>query len=444
MFDSLFNWDVLSFDEAIQRHGMLRDSLVKLTPAHNPSLPSMKAKQIASYLQDAWNECVGAGSADSAIAAALRGIVPLDYVPLLRMRSGIPASYLIARLTDVLISSVLKGEDIDDDMHLRGLVAEAFKAFEERRKIADTLEEGFGFDRSDAWAQMRQVEDRQGEVSALMKQIANLAGRMYKSFEYNAIPSKCKDPQEVEGVEIGGELDRMLDDEKASVGIDPDVAVRVSEDRVNQFKMAGESIKSRGPLVVVVDESGSMHGHREIWAKACSVALIRVALQEGRAVRMVHFSTVTDVHDVRPNEADDIRLVAESHCGGGTDIDVAMEVALEQVGDLEKDGKEGADIVFITDGLDSYSRTPFENMVKMGVQLWTVSIDVDIKAVSESQRKNRGAAGASGWLFDFARAYVHISDATIRGNGAGAINAALQLREAALDNVTREEEASRG
>lgn len=442
MFNQVFNWDVLTFDDAIARHGMLRDCLTKLTSTNG--LTRDKAKQIAAYLQDAWNECVGAGSPDSAIAAALRGIVPLDYVPLLRMRSGIPASYLIARLTDVLINAVLTNVDIDDDMLLRGLVLEAFKAFEERRKTADTLEEGFGFDRSDAWAQMRQVEDRQGEVSHLMKQVANLAGRMYKSFEYNAIPSKCKDPQEVEGVETGGEIDRMLDDEKASIGIDPDVAVRVSEDRANQFKMAGESTKSRGPLVVAVDESGSMHGHREIWAKACSVALIRVALQEGRAVRMVHFSTVTDVHDVRQNEPEDLRLVAESHCGGGTDIDVAMEVALLQVGDLEKDGKEGADIVFITDGLDSYSRHHFEQMAKMGVQLWTVAIDVDIKAVSESQRKSGGASGASGWLFDFARAYVHISDATIRGNGAGAINAALQLRESALDNVTREEEANRG
>ena len=444
MFDSMFSYDVLSFDEAVQRHGMIRDCLAKLTKGHTPNLPNDKAKQIVGYLQDAWNECIGAGSPDSAIAAALRGIVPLDYVPLLRMRSGIPASYLIARLTDVLIDAVLKGVDIDDDMLLRGLVAEAFKAFEERRKSADTLEEGFGFDRSDAWAQMRQVEDRQGEVSHLMKQIANLAGRMYKSFEYNAIPSKCKDPQEVEGIETGGDLDRMLDDEKASIGIDPDVAVRVSEDRANQFRMAGESTKSRGPLVVAVDESGSMHDHREIWAKACSVALIRVALQEGRTVRMVHFSTVTDVHDVRPNEPNDMLLVAESHCGGGTDIDVAMEVALEQIGNLEKDGKEGADIVFITDGLDSYSKSHFDKMVQMGVQLWTVAIDVDIKAVSEQQKRNRGAAGASGWLYDYARAYVHISDSTIRGNGAGAINAALQLREAALDNVTREEEASRG
>ena len=32
MFASQFNWDVLTFDEAVARHGMLRESLEKLLP----------------------------------------------------------------------------------------------------------------------------------------------------------------------------------------------------------------------------------------------------------------------------------------------------------------------------------------------------------------------------------------------------------------------------
>jgi len=71
--------------------------------------------------------------------------------------------------------------------------------------------------------------------------------------------------------------------------------------------------------------------------------------------------------------------------------------------------------------------------------LWTVAIDVDIKAISEQCKKSRGQQyGGAPWLFDYARAYIHISDATIRGNGDGAISAAVQLRDSALDNVTRE------
>lgn len=435
MFASL-NWDTLAFDEAVARHGMLREALERLLPQNG--LQKDAGKKIASYLQDAWNECVGLGDPNSIMAGALRGVVPIDHVPLLRMRSGIPASYLICRLTDVLIAAVNAGKNIEDDMELRVLVQEAFDVFEERRKTAEKIEEGFGFDRSDAWSQMRQVENREGEVSHLMIQIAQLAGRMYKAFQYNAIPSKSRDPQEVDGVETGGDIDRMLDDEKASIGIDPEVAVRVSEDRAHQFEMAGETLKSRGPLVIAIDESGSMHQHREIWAKACAVALTRVALNEGRLVRIVHFSTVTDVHDVRAGEPDDMRLVAESHCGGGTDIDTALAVSVRQVGDLDANGKAGADIVFITDGLDNYSKHHFDTMRMLGIQLWTVAIDIDIKSVFEQSKRNAGSSGASGWLYDYARAYIHISDATIRGNGDGVITAALQLREAALDNATRE------
>lgn len=441
MFEQLFTpVDVLSFDEAVYRHAMLQEALKQLLPEHGT--PKNIGKMIVDYAQDAWNECIGAGSPDSAIASALRSAVPLEYIPLLRMRSGIPAAYLISKLVEILANGAKGGEDLSDDMVLRRCVTEAFKSFEERRKNANQIEEGFGFDESDAWAQMRKIEDRTGEVSHLMKQVAALAGRMYKSFQYAAIPHKTNEPQEVEGVETGGAIDRMLDDEKASIGIDPDVAVRVSEDRANQFQMAGETTRSRGPLVVVVDESSSMHGHRAIWAKACSIALIRIALQEGRTVRMVHFSTVTDVHDVRPNVPDDMLLAAESHLSGGTNIQVAFEVSLDQVGDLEKNGLEGADIVFITDGECSYGEQPFKRMVQMGVQLWTVAIDVDLEVSARNANSSRGY-GSSPWLYKYATAYVHISDATIRGNGDGAVKAALKLRNAALDNSTRADEASR-
>lgn len=436
---SFASWqDVLTFDEAVQRHGMLKDALNSLTKVQG--MKKDAALAIIKLVQDGWNEAIGAGDPDSAMASALRGVVPLDYVPLLRMRSGIPAAYLMVRLVESLIAQHNFGADLADDYVLRQAAKDAFAKFEWKRQNAEKLAEGFGFDRSDAWAQMRKVEDRSGQVNDLMMRVAELAGRMFKAFRYQAIPSRTDEPQEVEGVTVGGDLDRMLDDEAASMGIDPEVMARVAEDRAHQYKMAGESTKNRGPLVVTIDESGSMHGPREVWAKACAVALARVALAEGRKVRVVHFSTGTDVHDVRKGNADDMRLVAESHVSGGTDIDTAMRVSLNQVGNLAKDDHEGADIVFITDGLDGYSKEPFDRMVAQGVQLWTVAIDIDIKAVAEANRKGRGAGyGASGWLYDYARAYVHLDQSSVAKAGDQAIAAAVQLRDSAMDNGHRGE-----
>lgn len=438
MFANFLFQELLTFDEAISRHGFLKDALNALTQVKG--LKHNEPAMILNLAQDAWNEALGAGDPDSDMAGALRTVIPLDYIPLLRMRSGIPAAYLIVRLVESLTAQASFGADLTDDFVLRKAVTEAFDKFEYKRKNAEQMEEGFGFDRSDAWAQMRKVEDRSGQMRSVMEQIARLAGRMFKAFQYHQIPSKCPDPQEVEGVETGGDLERMLDDEAASMGIDPEVAVRVADERAHQYAMSGESTKNRGPLVIAIDESGSMHEKREVWAKACAVALARVALAEGRKVRVVHFSTATDVHDVRAKNADDMRLLAESHVSGGTDIDTAVRTAVSQVGQLAKEDNVGADIVFITDGLDSYSKEPFDQMAKEGIQLWTVAIDVDIRAVSEQHKASRGGYNVSGWLYDYARAYVHIDDHVINAAGNGAIDAAVQLRTAALDNTTRNAE----
>lgn len=431
--------NVLTFDEAMQRHGMVRDVVTRIvTVKSSPDKAAVhraQAKQMLAHLQDAWNECMGCGDPDSDMASAVRVTIPLDYVPLMLMRSGIPAAYFVVKLAEHLQRAATDGEDLSDDMVLRQCASRAFDEFEWKRQNAATLEEGFGCDRSAAWAQLRQVDDQSSNpnVKRLMMQVAELAGRMFKAFQYQPVPNRTNEPQEVDGVETGGELERMLDDEAASMGIDPEVAVRVSDDRAYQYQMSGESTKCRGPLVLAIDESGSMHEQRAVWAKACSVALARIALAEGRAVRVVHFSTATDVHDVKPNDPQDMLLLSQSHCSGGTDIDTAMRVALDQVGNLEKNGHEGADIVFITDGLDNYSEEPFKQMAKQGVQLWTVAIDVDLEQVAkEWDRTNGSGYVSSPWLYKYARAYVHVDDHMI--NNGGAMNSAVKLRQAAFDN----------
>ena len=434
--------NVLTFDEAVEQHSMLREACGKIVERAKTAVCTPEvAKLMVDYSVDSWNEMMGAGDPDSAMASAIRSVIPLDYIPLLSMRSGIPAAYMIVHLIEYMLIAEQAKEDLEDSRILRQVVTSAFAKFEERRQNADNLAEGFGCDQSVAWANLRKVEDRSGQMTPVMTKIAKLAGRMYKAFDYSAVQSASSDPHEVSGVETGGTFERMLDDEAASIGVDPEAMVRVSEDRAYQYKMQGESTKNRGPLVVAVDESGSMHEHREVWSKACAVALARVAHAEGRAVRAVHFSVVTDAHDVRPGNVDDMRLLAESHVSGGTNIGVAVEVALKQVGDLKKNNLEGADIVFITDGEGYYSKEPFERMVKDGVQLWTVAIDVDIKAVAERSRSSRGMSGVSGWLYDYATAYVHLDRKTIIGAGDSAIKAAVKLKTAALGNVQRVQDA---
>lgn len=437
--------NLLSFEEAVDRHKMVLEAVQSITAttkhARQPSnyiqtLDNKAQKLIVDYAQDTWNECMGAGDPDSVIAGAVRIVMPLDYVPLLRMRSGIPAAYFLVQLIEIVIDTAKMVNDITNDQVLNKCVRDAFDKFEHIRINAQSMQEGFGFDRSAAWVQMVGVADKSGRVAPLMKKIADLAGRMFKAFRYNQIPNKTNDPQEVDGVETGGNIERMLDDEVASMGIDPEVLVRVADERAYQYRMTWESPKSRGPLLIALDESGSMHEERMVWSKACAVALARVALSEGRNVRVVHYATATDVHDVRNKNHEDMLLLTKSHMSGGTCIETALEVSVDQVCKMHSEGDEGADIVFITDGEDRYPDDSFKVMKDKGIQLWTVAIQVDIKAAAEASLTSRGfGRGMSPHLYTYATAYVYIDDKMIRDSGTGAVDAAVQLKKSALGNA---------
>ena len=62
----------------------------------------------------------------------------------------------------------------------------------------------------------------------------------------------------------------------------------------------------RGPIIVCLDTSGSMHGAPEIVAKAIVLEAMRVAHAEKRACYLYSFSGPTDVAELelKPNEED--------------------------------------------------------------------------------------------------------------------------------------------
>jgi Mg-chelatase subunit ChlD len=421
---------MLTFQQAQQRHRMVRDAV--------NGLHQQRKEGLVKDSEGAWNAVLGIPGDNSIVARACRTTIPLDYVPLMRAADGIPAAYFVVQLGRHLATS---NADLKDDFVVRQVVRKAFADFEQRRKEANNVESGFGFDRSDAWKTLIDYEDQSERAREMMLEISKLAGRMFEAFRYYSVPQPTDDPQEVVGVEQGGDTERILDEEAAAFGVDPEVKVRVSEDKAYQYKMRGEAPRSRGPMVVALDESGSMGHHRLVWSKACAVALGRIARLERRPVRVVHYSTVTYVHDLTDDPRTMLEL-AKSKLHGGTCIDTAMGVAVDEVGDLEQNGFKGADIVFITDGEDHYSNGHFERMLEKDTELWTVAIDVDLegrakRAAERKQGNMRDDGYGSHHLYNYARAYIHINQAALTGEGG--IKAATKLREAAMDNHRRDQ-----
>src|SRR5207249_5827880 len=90
-------------------------------------------------------------------------------------------------------------------------------------------------------------------------------------------------------------------------------------------------------VYLCIDNSGSMAGEKEVWAKASALALAHLALAEDRPVEVVLFGDAADplrVVSMRPADDASTRLeklldVASYFLGGGTDFVKPLSHVLE-------------------------------------------------------------------------------------------------------------------
>jgi hypothetical protein len=128
--------------------------------------------------------------------------------------------------------------------------------------------------------------------SPKLQQLARAAGRMRRlALAKQQSPSKHA-REEVADVELGSDLARVLPTELVKL-TDPllslDFARRFVEGTLMQYRLQGRETLGRGPLIVLLDDSGSMEGDRELWAKAVTLGLVQVAAFQRRRCRIVHF-----------------------------------------------------------------------------------------------------------------------------------------------------------
>jgi uncharacterized protein with von Willebrand factor type A (vWA) domain len=145
---------------------------------------------------------------------------------------------------------------------------------------------------------------------------------------------------------------------------------------------AGGARKRRGPMVAMVDTSGSMHGAPEVVAKSVVLALVRRMLKESRDVKVFLFSSVGQSAEI---ELTDKRKMATEFLDflnytfeGGTDFNTALREGLEA---LKERQFVNADILFITDGLSAVSDPQIvaglDEVKKRGTRLFTIIVGND-------------------------------------------------------------------
>jgi uncharacterized protein with von Willebrand factor type A (vWA) domain len=192
-----------------------------------------------------------------------------------------------------------------------------------------------------------------------LRRLAALVGRFCNLAIAAQAERTERAPGQIEGVELGGDVGRMLPAELALLNhpaLRRDLYRRLAERQVMQYRMTGRCKQALGPLVVCYDESGSMAGVKELWAKAVVLALLFVARRQGRPFAAIAFGSakeirVKTIEQPRRATMADVLEVAEPFFDGGTDFQRPLTEA-RRIVEAGK-GFERADVVFVTDGLCS-------------------------------------------------------------------------------------------
>lgn len=117
-----------------------------------------------------------------------------------------------------------------------------------------------------------------------------------------------------------------------------------------QEEVSIEKKEPKGPIIICVDTSGSMHGTPENIAKTVIFALSKIALEEERKCYLISFSTGIETLDMSDFKKGDslqklVRFLQMSF-NGGTDASPALQHAIKM---LQSNDYKNADVLMISD-----------------------------------------------------------------------------------------------
>lgn len=185
-----------------------------------------------------------------------------------------------------------------------------------------------------------------------LRQIALLAGRFKRIAASKRRQKYRHGADEISDIEVGADLGRLLPVELVKLAdprLRPALMRNLVERSALQYQLIGNAPLGKGPLVVLVDKSGSMDGPRDVWATALALALLDQAQRERRVFALLGFDARVKFEAVvKPGDPlPDGGLFVS--CAGGTEIAVAVARGLELIGSNQGQLKK-ADLVLVTDG----------------------------------------------------------------------------------------------
>lgn len=223
--------------------------------------------------------------------------------------------------------------------------------------------------------------------SHTLARICQLAGRYRRMAAAMQRKKVLHGQDDIVGVTLGDNVSSLVPSELAQLAdedLELDAMRRIVEACAMVRDHRGVEKVAKGPIVVVVDESGSMDGEPICQAKAYALAMYWIARHQRRWCCLVGFSGSEEGNFlvIRPEEDKSVELMdwLEHFFGGGTDMDVPLK-ELPRRWHEQGTPPGRTDIINITDAI---CRVP----EKMGQQFneWKARVDAryNIILVGES------------------------------------------------------------
>jgi uncharacterized protein with von Willebrand factor type A (vWA) domain len=210
-------------------------------------------------------------------------------------------------------------------------VTEARKEVDELRDATAALGMGPGRPGSNDPRAVAEIYKRVRNDPAL-RRICDLAGRFRRVAASKQRQKVSHGLDDVVGVEPGGDVGRLLPSELARLMV-PELELDTLRRIVERQAMCREHHAvepvGKGPILIVVDESGSMEGSKAHTAKALALALAWVARQQRRWCGLIAYSGGSGERllALPPGRWDESALCdwLSAFIGGGSDLDVPIE-----------------------------------------------------------------------------------------------------------------------
>ena len=209
-----------------------------------------------------------------------------------------------------------------------------------------------------------------------LRELLRLVGRLMGEASARAAKVMNLSVQEVASIEPGNDLARLISSEFSLIAngagseeLELLFYQRWLERQLLQYQIIPPKRKMRGPIVVLVDSSGSMDGSSWVVAQAVTLSMIMLARKQKRQVWGVLFDSRAQPA-VKLDSLQTTLKFLSTFLGGGTSFDSALKEGLKVIEEQE----HRADLVMVTDGWSDVDKETKDRLRRSGARLHMVLV----------------------------------------------------------------------